>query len=1363
MPTNATIPINDEQRRLLLEYAANNFSPSSIATLLSLNNEQLAHEVANSPDLGGFYSFISREHARQQANARRSGEWAAYNEAHGQPPENRNSRWDQRRAESRVRYAEERGRNSRIFNPNDDTELLFNTLRGRLGPDAEGLTRYADLVDRANQLGLLRQGELEYLTERASGRSHNTVHRSYPTENEEREAFINYRMSQLDPRMDNSARAAARQRIIGELTPGNDLFGQNNTQSDFELARAERSSNRGPLASLNINFTRPIPRTWGAGEGTEPNPNFIEPLPDVEHPPYEEIDRIRTPSPENLRSETFNTSRRGEERARRSSSRRSRPIPPSVGQTPSNAERMEEEIRGNLAREEARPSSPIGRSEGFRTSPTSAFNEPEPARRRPSPVAPSATREDIPRSYSPLFTEVPLNERSGQTNIRPESISDSDVEDIPMPGERRPSSPLRAPSPQAQELPRNARFSPLQEAEQQARRQSEQSEQEEAPQAEESFSQRFASSSNADRLRRRRARENRFSEQNLRAPRRGRNPVRSDVDTSEGEDDLNYPESWINPAPAYTEPLPAYRPSPETNRRNYISPDRPPLPPVGQSSVLQHGPLHLQEADRAIIEAGLDIASRTHVPYEGNMVAGLSNAEKRARTMLASENPFVNRRVRNEEREIEASIRDIRNSKRAYDVSAPYLKKMTESPDKLHNKLLGSFEREHLKTLKEEADQNFIDKILPEAQRKYMVPGLQRSGGMNRTMRDLIKDYTKGQTSSLNEARMKNRLATFGVSQEHARQQGAAADIAAKNVMQDVEKDTKAVDMLNAANERRRAARFQAAKTQQELGAEERAIEQQKLNEARSLDIEAREAPLTKLQQLSSLIRGTSQPVQTTTIGQLRENPRNNAPNMYQQGAGALAGISGNLMPRLAKKGGVIRARKKYADGGSVMSEAVQNAVLNHEDPLSELRRLMNAQRMNDFIETSVGRRRYASGGVMLMPRSDSSLLKRVPTLDEVISDKTPFLGRVKKDTALSDPKLSAPKRMAKMLSEPSDLIPAPKDPIEEGALKAEKLMGEKNLREHIEVMKAPRRNSMGTSIIDAAMQGIASVGGDGLGTVAKAYTQAAQAKEAELDHARQEKARAMQMHYDLDKESLREEAAARKEAREEARLRRQEQMQDRQFNASQAHHRERMELEGAKMEGRRAPPPKLDEADKEIIKTANKSIMNAPALLEDLDKLDRLSNKIDSGGITTRIPGVQTPFVQSIIGKGTQAEYDEFDKISNDFALKAAASFGSKAGARIAQMFKDAKPNRTMSKEGVQKVILNIKKQIQDEVDRGHFLNDSYQEGVSPKNALSMYERDRNERRDRGEKRVESETRKTGDHELSEMEAALERKRSGR
>ena len=150
---------------------------------------------------------------------------------------------------------------------------------------------------------------------------------------------------------------------------------------------------------------------------------------------------------------------------------------------------------------------------------------------------------------------------------------------------------------------------------------------------------------------------------------------------------------------------------------------------------------------------------------------------------------------------------------------------------------------------------------------------------------------------------------------------------------------------------------------------------------------------------------------------------------------------------------------------------------------------------------------------------------------------------------------------------------------------------------------------------------------------------------------------------------------------------------------------------------------PKLDAVNAEVLKEGNKNMMGAPDILTDLDRLEDISSRITTGTATTKIPGLNDPYFQSMLNQGSQEDMEEFDKVAGDLVLKSASAFGARAGARIAAMYEKAKPHRGMSRKGIQKVIGNMKKVIHDELKRSQHINKEYMtKGILPSQSLGEY-----------------------------------------
>jgi len=162
-----------------------------------------------------------------------------------------------------------------------------------------------------------------------------------------------------------------------------------------------------------------------------------------------------------------------------------------------------------------------------------------------------------------------------------------------------------------------------------------------------------------------------------------------------------------------------------------------------------------------------------------------------------------------------------------------------------------------------------------------------------------------------------------------------------------------------------------------------------------------------------------------------------------------------------------------------------------------------------------------------------------------------------------------------------------------------------------------------------------------------------------------------------------------------------------------------------AKVNGSGQPTlPKLDKANARVLEQANQSLLSAPTLIEDLDRLEDLSNKIATGTATTKMGITNDPYTQAKLGQGTQEDLDEFDKVANDLVVKATSAFGQRGGARIAALIEKSKPHRGMSRKGIQKVIKNMKGTLHEEMERAQHISESYESGVLPTLALGQYSR---------------------------------------
>jgi hypothetical protein len=709
-----------------------------------------------------------------------------------------------------------------------------------------------------------------------------------------------------------------------------------------------------------------------------------------------------------------------------------------------------------------------------------------------------------------------------------------------------------------------------------------------------------------------------------------------------------------------------------------------PFVPKGVLDKTMKLPLHTKTTDntrgfhweqlyrKGIAEGGLSVASRPYDPYLGQTIAPISPEEIRAEEMNRYLNPFTNEKLINQENDIEDRILEAGEMPGAVQSADPYMAELSKNPAQMHKELLGPQEEAQLASIREESNKDLYDKLLPELKRKYMVPGMKRSGHLNKEIGDLIERHTKGREHAINQAMTQNRLGTLGVSQKHAALQGQGAQLSAANALNDITGARNTAEALNKAQIQNLGTREKYIGKEEGTGIKKREIKQRQFNEDRLRHEEAVAHPQHQLGVASAIINGLNP---TQYINQSKYdaliNPKTGE-NANSKLGNALAGAAGQILK--AKTGGLIKKRCNKADGGQIMKDAVNNAVIDRDDPLTALRRLMNRQRLMDQSQTNTTKRRYRDGGQV--------------------------------------------------------------NPIKAGAAQARELLGEKDLRAHIESQKTPYEKPMMASLIDGFMRGYASDGGKtGFSGPARAWTEGATIRDTTNKQNREQKSKAFYDTYNLDKDVKKEEAALRKEAFEERKLAAEIALrnatlgQTNEFrNATLAHQRDVLAQKGL------GKPQKLSRADNDIISSSTKTLTAAPDLLDDLARLKELSKKLKTGTWRGKIAG-EDPYYLAKAGVGEMADINEYIKLSNGLATKAGAVFGARAGAAIVKLFREEKPNIEMDQAAIQNIITKMEEQTKRAVDRGYYIQDSFEEGILPSKAVVDFDKKLKVERDVQEK----------------------------
>lgn len=285
-------------------------------------------------------------------------------------------------------------------------------------------------------------------------------------------------------------------------------------------------------------------------------------------------------------------------------------------------------------------------------------------------------------------------------------------------------------------------------------------------------------------------------------------------------------------------------------------------------------------------------------------------------------------------------------------------------------------------------------------------------------------------------------------------------------------------------------------------------------------------------------------------------------------------------------------------------------------------------------------------------------------------------------------------------------------DPIKAGAEDAKMYAGH-------DAMKHLLSRKRDTSLINSIGHGLdvapSNTGGvaDVMRAFSKGYT-GAQGRLSEADELE------YKLQQQLEAKAMKEREAAQKD-RDLAR-------QDQLAASTIEHHR----MMNQKLGHEIATPkkPKLESHDRKILESAGNTLKTADPFIAKLDRLDELTGKIHTGGVTSDMPILGSPRVQSIFS-GKQADYDEFDKIVNGIVTDATAAFGARGGARIAAIIEKGKPNRSMSAEGLKAIVAQMRDAVKEEEALAGSIYDQYEEGVAPTTALRNYTSQRTAKRD--------------------------------
>lgn len=501
-----------------------------------------------------------------------------------------------------------------------------------------------------------------------------------------------------------------------------------------------------------------------------------------------------------------------------------------------------------------------------------------------------------------------------------------------------------------------------------------------------------------------------------------------------------------------------------------------PPPGAGEVSV---GEAHVRAINRKMAQLGLHLGSQPDIINPNQQVANTAADTQEAYARTKEHSPYTHEPTIAENAKTKKEIEDLKGQPFSYERAQPYLDRMTQNPAAYHKELMGPEEDAYLKSFEEQMDKDFYDKVLPNAINKYRVPGMKGRGHDSHVVNEVTQEYLKNKAHKLNEIRFGNKMKGYDISQKHAGQLGQAATTTGALTQADIAQKQLLTDMTQKAHEKERNQRIAFDAAQEAIGHNVEKKNQQRLDATNNAFREAQNAPWAKAERLSNLINRHIQPTGTQThYPFMSKNPTLENANQYQRTGAGLATMSAQFMPQRpyeepvqkAKKGGLIKLLKKYADGGSVMGQAVQDAVIDKESPLHELRRLMNRQRLEQYQKKSV-QRRFRQGGAV--------------------------------------------------------------GPIQKGAQEAQEFMADKELRGRYQSLKQQPEGFSGSGAIKAFMKGYGSLDDTASSKAARGFVSQMDEIDLERKNNETQKTSAFEKLYNLDKEKKKELSDLRKEERD--------------------------------------------------------------------------------------------------------------------------------------------------------------------------------------------------------------------------------------
>jgi hypothetical protein len=361
------------------------------------------------------------------------------------------------------------------------------------------------------------------------------------------------------------------------------------------------------------------------------------------------------------------------------------------------------------------------------------------------------------------------------------------------------------------------------------------------------------------------------------------------------------------------------------------APDPHPALPAGYTGTSM--PQYMHDAVYRLLHSADINAQKTYEPYMGQRFAPQTTTERGAKTSMQG---AINAPVQQGayDRAMEAA-QEVMGQSAMGEEAQGLLGIAAINPSRKYGQYMNPYQEKVLDVLERRANKNLTENILPSIRSNFISQGAYNSGKRNemeaRAARDMQESLMNQQAGVLSQGYEK-ALGQVNIDQQKALQ---AANLLSNTSQSDLwRQGTTAKDVMNLASQAQRDKLMQLDVLSQ-MGAQERALEQQKNDFAFEQHLAAHEFPFQQQARLNEAVRGlpaTGQYTRQTTY-----TPQS-APvtSPYSAMGNALGAFGAAQASRQSARGG------HFAQGGPVTAEPMQ------QNPSPERERMLGVA--GDFV-----------------------------------------------------------------------------------------------------------------------------------------------------------------------------------------------------------------------------------------------------------------------------------------------------------------------------------------------------------------------------------------------------------------------------